>query len=113
MNREHLFFYGIRKHLGSGRISPASKSRSDSGFALLSLHERNHARSALLTVFLTPYLTLYSDHEQGKKIRADNFEISCEKGLGDLEVIGYGLLPCCKSLSYRNIYDLAASVVED
>jgi len=34
-------------------ISPARKSRSDTGFALLFLRERNHARSALLTVFLT------------------------------------------------------------
>jgi len=33
-------------------ISPARKSRSDTGFALLSLWERSRARSALLTVFL-------------------------------------------------------------
>ncbi len=39
-------------------ISPARKSRSDTGFALLSLRERNHARSALLTVFLPLSLRL-------------------------------------------------------
>jgi hypothetical protein len=32
-------------------ISPARKSRSDAGFALLSILERNRARSAFLTVF--------------------------------------------------------------
>jgi len=39
---------GVSKTRG---ISPARKSRSDTGFALLSILERNRARSALLTVF--------------------------------------------------------------
>jgi len=60
--RKHLFFIerdklkepetlirlGVPKTRG---ISPARQSPSDTDFALLSILERNHARSAFLTVF--------------------------------------------------------------